>query len=137
MAVEAMVLAEGLRKRYGEIEALRGLDLSIAAGTVCGVLGPNGAGKTTAVRVLTTLAALDTGRARVAGYDVTREPDEVRRRIGLAGQHAAVDEKLTGRENLRLFGRLYHLGRHQARRRADELLERFDLTAAADRLAGT
>jgi ABC-2 type transport system ATP-binding protein len=104
---------------------------------VCGLLGPNGAGKTTAVRVLTTLAALDGGRATVAGYDVVRQADEVRARIGLAGQHAAVDEKLTGRDNLRMFGRLYHLPPRVARRRADELLDRFDLVDAADRLVST
>jgi ABC-2 type transport system ATP-binding protein len=134
---DAIVVAEGLHKHYGATHALAGLDLSIRAGTVCGLLGPNGAGKTTAVRVLTTLAALDGGRATVAGYDVVRQADEVRARIGLAGQHAAVDEKLTGRDNLRLFGRLYHLPPRVARRRADELLDRFDLVDAADRLVST
>jgi ABC-2 type transport system ATP-binding protein len=104
---------------------------------VFGLLGPNGAGKTTAVRVLTTLAAPTAGRALVDGFDVVRQADEVRSRIGLAGQHAAVDEKLTGRDNLRMFGRLYHLSGRQAKRRADELLERFDLTEAADRLVST
>jgi len=132
-----MVFAEGLYKRYGGTQALRGLDLSVPAGTVCGVLGPNGAGKTTAVRVLTTLTEADRGTARVAGYDVARETAQVRVHIGLAGQHPAVDEKLTGRENLRMFGRLYHVGERAARRRADELLERFDLVEAADRLAKT
>jgi ABC-2 type transport system ATP-binding protein len=130
---EPIVAAEALRKRYGATQALDGLDLAVPAGTVCGLLGPNGAGKTTAVRILATLADADSGRARVAGYDVARRPDEVRARIGLAGQHAAVDEKLTGRGNLRMFGRLYHLPRREARRRADELLERFGLAEAADR----
>ncbi|MEU9155364.1 ATP-binding cassette domain-containing protein [Streptomyces sp. NPDC048417] len=134
---DPMVFAEGLRKQYGATHALRGLDLSVPAGTVCGLLGPNGAGKTTAVRVLTTLTDPDAGTARVAGYDVTRQTAEVRFHIGLAGQHPAVDEKLTGRENLRMFGRLYHIGERAARRRADELLERFGLMDAADRLAKT
>ncbi len=107
------------------------------AGTVHGLLGPNGAGKTTAVRVLTTLARPDGGTARVAGHDVVRAAGEVRRRIGLVGQHAAVDEILGGRQNLVLFGRLYHLGAKEARRRADELLERFRLTDAADKAAGS
>ncbi len=133
MTGEPIVAAEALRKRYGTTQALDGLDLAVPAGTVCGVLGPNGAGKTTAVRILATLADADSGRARVAGYDVARRPDEVRARIGLAGQHAAVDEKLTGRGNLRMFGRLYHLPRREAHRRADELLERFGLADAADR----
>ncbi|GAA1798125.1 ATP-binding cassette domain-containing protein [Actinomadura chokoriensis] len=130
------VVAEGLRKRYGGTEALAGLDLRVPAGTVHGLLGPNGAGKTTAVRVLTTLARPDGGTARVAGHDVVREAGEVRRSIGLVGQHAAVDEILGGRQNLVMFGRLYHLGAREARRRADELLERFRLTDAADRAAG-
>ncbi len=131
------IAAEGLRKSYGSHRALQGVDLYAETGTVLGVLGPNGAGKTTAVRVLTTLLPPDGGTARVAGYDVVREPDKVRERIGLTGQYAAVDERLTGRENLRLMGTLYHLGRKTARTRADELLERFDLTDAADRLAKT
>src|SRR5436190_1642396 len=134
---DVAVQADGLYKRFGQTHALRGIDLTVAAGTVCGLLGPNGAGKTTVVRILTTLAVPDAGRARVAGHDVVRHPDQVRSRIGLAGQHAAVDEKLTGRDNLRMFGRLYHLPPKQARRRADELLDRFDLTAAADRLVST
>ena len=133
----AAVEAVGLRKRYGRTEALRGLDLVVPVGTVCGLLGPNGAGKTTAVKVLTTLARPDGGEARVVGIDVVRHPDQVRRRIGLAGQHAAVDEKITGRENLRLFGRLHHLGERRARLAADELLDRFGLVAAADRLVST
>ncbi|MFC0506146.1 ATP-binding cassette domain-containing protein [Micromonospora costi] len=127
------VEAEGLRKRYGDTEALAGLDLSVPAGAVCGLLGPNGAGKTTAVRVLTTLLRPDAGRARVAGHDVTRHPDRVRAAIGLVGQHAAVDDVLTGRQNLTLFGRLHHLSRRAARARADDLLDRFGLTAATSR----
>ncbi|WP_026401454.1 daunorubicin resistance protein DrrA family ABC transporter ATP-binding protein [Actinomadura rifamycini] len=130
---DPIVVAEGLHKSFGDTHALRGLDLSVPRGTVCGVLGPNGAGKTTAVRILATLSDPDAGHARIAGHDVVREADEVRRRIGLAGQYAAVDEKLTGRGNLRMFGRLYHLPRREARRRADELLERFGLLDAADR----
>ncbi|MEJ3746481.1 ATP-binding cassette domain-containing protein [Actinomycetes bacterium KLBMP 9797] len=130
---DSIVDAEGLHKSFGDTHALRGLDLSVPRGTVCGVLGPNGAGKTTAVRVLATLSDLDAGHARIAGYDVVREADKVRERIGLAGQYAAVDEKLTGRGNLRMFGRLYHLPRREAHRRADELLDRFCLMDAADR----
>jgi ABC-2 type transport system ATP-binding protein len=130
---DPIVVAEGLRKSFGDTHALRGLDLSVPRGTVCGVLGPNGAGKTTAVRILATLSVPDAGHARIAGYDVVREASRVRERIGLAGQYAAVDEKLTGRANLRMFGRLYHLPRREAHRRADELLERFGLADAADR----
>jgi ABC-2 type transport system ATP-binding protein len=124
----------GLHKHYGKTHALRGLDLTVPAGTVCGLLGPNGAGKTTAVRVLATLAAPNAGRAVVAGHDVVRAPDEVRRRIGFTGQHTALDEGLTGRENLHVLGRLHHLGARGARARANELLERFSLADAADRL---
>ncbi|GAA2440428.1 daunorubicin resistance protein DrrA family ABC transporter ATP-binding protein [Actinomadura vinacea] len=127
------VVVEGVRKRFGATVALDGFDLAVREGTVCGLLGPNGAGKTTAVRILSTLLRADGGRARVAGHDVAREPAEVRRRIGLAGQHPAVDEILTGRENLEMWGRLYHLDARTARRRADELLERFGLTEAARR----
>ncbi|WP_206061159.1 ATP-binding cassette domain-containing protein [Nonomuraea basaltis] len=130
---DPIVVAEGLHKSFGGTHALRGLDLSVPRGTVCGVLGPNGAGKTTAVRILATLSDPDAGHARIAGYDVVREAGKVRARIGLAGQHAAVDEKLTGRGNLRMFGRLSHLSRRQAHRRADELLDRFGLMDAADR----
>ncbi|MFI6510566.1 ATP-binding cassette domain-containing protein [Streptosporangium sp. NPDC050855] len=130
---DPIVLAEGLHKAFGETRALRGLDLSVPAGTICGVLGPNGAGKTTAVRILATLSDPDAGHARIAGYDVVRDAGEVRARIGLAGQYAAVDEKLTGRGNLRMFGRLCHLSRREAHARADELLERFGLADAADR----
>ncbi|GAA3217424.1 ATP-binding cassette domain-containing protein [Nonomuraea helvata] len=121
------VLAQDLRKTYGEKAALDGIDLDVGRGTVCGLLGPNGAGKTTAVRILTTLLRASGGRAEVAGFDVAAQPRQVRRSIGLVGQHAAVDEILTGRQNLELFGRLYHLGAKQARARADELLDRFGL----------
>ncbi len=134
---DVAVQADGLYKRFGQTHALRGIDLTVAAGTVCGLLGPNGAGKTTVVRILTTLAVPDAGRARVAGHDVVRHPDQVRYRIGLAGQHAAVDEKLAGRDNLRMFGRLYHLPERMVRRRADELLEQFGLTDAAGRVVKT
>ena len=129
------VVAEGLQKRFGQTWALRGIDLAVRRGTVCGLLGPNGAGKTTAVRILTTLLRPDAGHARVAGYDVVRDAEQVRYRIGLAGQQAAVDELLTGRANLEMVGRLYHLPARVARRRADELLEQFALTDAADRIA--
>ncbi|MFC8780929.1 ATP-binding cassette domain-containing protein [Streptomyces nigra] len=130
------VWAEGLEKRYGEKRALDGFDLAVRAGTVHGLLGPNGAGKTTAVRVLSTLIRADGGRAAVAGLDVARRPREVRARIGLTGQYAAVDEVLTGRQNLEMFGRLFHLGGRRARLRAAELLEQFDLTDAADKGVG-
>jgi ABC-2 type transport system ATP-binding protein len=133
---EAIEVA-GLRKRFGGVVALDGIDLSVPAGTVFGLLGPNGAGKTTAVRVLTTLLVPDAGSAAVLGIDVVRGAEEVRRRIGLAGQYAAVDENLTGRENLRLVGRLSHLPGEHVRRRADELLGRFDLLDAADRVVRT
>jgi ABC-2 type transport system ATP-binding protein len=126
------IAADGLRKRYGRTNALDGFDLAVPAGTVLGLLGPNGAGKTTAVRILATLLRPDGGRAEVAGFDVVAQPAEVRYRIGLTGQTPAVDEVLTGRENLIMWGRLYHLGRG-ARARADELLERFGLADAADK----
>jgi ABC-2 type transport system ATP-binding protein len=121
------VVAEDLRKRYGDKYALDGFDLSVPQGTVCGLLGPNGAGKTTAVRILATLLKLDSGRARVAGFDIAREAEQVRRRIGLVGQNAAVDEVLSGYQNLVMFGRLYHLGTAVAKRRATELLAQFGL----------
>ncbi|MEU4985626.1 ATP-binding cassette domain-containing protein [Streptomyces sp. NPDC021969] len=136
-AAEWAIEAEGLCKRYERHQALGGVDLAVPPGTVLGLLGPNGAGKTTTVRMLATLLEPDGGRARVAGYDVVRRPAEVRRRIGLAGQYAAVDDMLTGRENLVLIGTLTHLGRGAARARAAELLDRFELTGAADRPART
>jgi ABC-2 type transport system ATP-binding protein len=134
---DAAVAARSLAKRFGPVVALRGFDLTVPPATVCALLGPNGAGKTTAVRILTTLLRPDTGTARVAGFDVTAEPHRVRGRIGLAGQHTAIDEKLTGRENLQMFGQLYRLSARRARRRADELLAQFDLVAAADRVVRT
>ncbi|KWW99214.1 putative ABC transporter ATP-binding protein [Carbonactinospora thermoautotrophica] len=127
------IVAEGLVKQYGKVRALDGLDLAVPEGSVLGLLGPNGAGKTTTVRILTTLLRPDQGRALVGGYDVVEQPDAVRRIMGLSGQYAAVDENLTGRENLDMVGRLYHLGRKAARRRAEELLEQFGLTDAGDR----
>jgi ABC-2 type transport system ATP-binding protein len=125
--VSPTIVAEGLRKRFGDKTALDGLDLTVEAGTVHGVLGPNGAGKTTTVRILTTLLRLDGGKAEVAGFDVSRRPDRVRATIGLVGQNAAVDEALSARQNLELFGRLYHLSAGEARTRATELLTAFDL----------
>ena len=127
--------AEGLVKRYGSTVALDGLDLAVRSGTVHGLLGPNGAGKTTAVRILATLLRFDGGRASVAGFDVARSPRELRYRIGLTSQHDAVEDALTGRQNLEMFGRLFHLSPRRARRRADELLERFGLADAARRPA--
>jgi ABC-2 type transport system ATP-binding protein len=127
------IRAEGLVKRYGEVTALDGLDLEVPEGTVLGLLGPNGAGKTTAVRVFTTLLEADEGVASVDGIDVASEPQQVRERIGLSGQNAAVDEYLTGFENLDMVGRLYHLGRARSRERARELLEAFRLSHAGDR----
>ena len=131
--MEHAILAEGLRKRYGDTAALDGFDLRVPPGTVCGLLGPNGAGKTTAVRILATLLRFDAGRAEVAGFDVADQADRVRHRIGLVGQHPAVDEALSGRENLVIFGRLFHLDRATARRRATELLDRFGLADAGGR----
>jgi ABC-2 type transport system ATP-binding protein len=132
-----MIRTSGLVKHYGKVVALDGLDLSVPKGTVLGLLGPNGAGKTTAVRILTTLLDADEGSAEVAGLDVRAEPHKVRERIGLSGQTAAVDEHLTGFENLDMVGRLYHLGRQKSRARARELLDRFDLEEAANRPAKT
>jgi ABC-2 type transport system ATP-binding protein len=128
-----VIEASGLTKRYGDVVALDGLDLTVPTGTVLGLLGPNGAGKTTAVSILTTLLQPDAGEARVAGFDVCGEPDQVRKSIGLSGQYAAVDEHLTGFENLDMIGRLYRLGRRRSRDRAHVLLDRFGLTEAADR----
>ena len=128
-----LISAEGLVKRYKSVVALDGLDLTVEEGTVMGLLGPNGAGKTTAVRVLTTLLLPDHGRATVAGLDVVRDAAALRERIGVSGQYAAVDENLTGFENLDMVGRLYHLGTRRARERSWELLERFDLMEAAKR----
>jgi oleandomycin transport system ATP-binding protein len=128
-----IVEAAGLQKRFGSTWALRGIDLAIPRGTIYGLLGPNGAGKTTAVRILATLLRPDDGSARVGGFDVAREPEKVRPLIGLTGQYAAVDEELTGQENLLLIARLLELSRRQARRRVGELLERFDLVEAGGR----
>ena len=135
--VVPVVEATGLSKRFGATEALRGLDLSVERGTVLGVLGPNGAGKTTAVRILTTLLRADGGSARIDGIDVATAPRRIRCRIGLTGQYAAVDERLTARENPELVGRFFRMGRVGAARRADELLDRFSLTDAGDRVVST
>jgi len=129
----AAVEVEDLKKRFGDVEALRGVSFGVETGTVLGLLGPNGAGKTTAVRILTSILAPDAGRASVLGIDVARHPQSVRLRIGLAGQYAAVDEALTGRENLRMVGRLCHMARAEVDQRAAELLAQFDLVDAADR----
>ena len=134
---QAAIEIQELKKYFGDVHALDGIDLEVPAGTVLGLLGPNGAGKTTAVRILTTLLPPDAGSARVVGLDVIKDAAALRSRIGLAGQYAAVDENLTGFENLEMVGRLYHLGRGPARERATELLERFSLTDAADRLSKT
>jgi ABC-2 type transport system ATP-binding protein len=134
---ESAILAVGLRKRFGKTWALGGVDLDISPGTVCGLLGPNGAGKTTMVRILTTLLRPDEGYARVAGFDVVRQAEQVRYHIGLAGQQAALDELLTGRANLVMIAQLYHLPTRTARQRADEMLERFGLTDAAGRIVKT
>lgn len=127
------IKASGLTKAYGDVVALNGIDIEVEQGTVLGLLGPNGSGKTTTVRILATLLQADSGSASVGGFDVVTKPDEVRSVIGLTGQYAAVDEYLTGRENLELFGRLFHLSKFDAAKRANELLDRFDLSDAADR----
>jgi ABC-2 type transport system ATP-binding protein len=137
MADIPAIEAEGLAKRFGATQALAGVDLSVPAGGILGLLGPNGAGKTTVVRILATLLRPDAGRARILGADVVTQPGEVRTRIGLTGQYAALDDYLTGRANLIMIGRLARLGRDQAHRRADELLEHFDLTGAAGRAVKT
>jgi ABC-2 type transport system ATP-binding protein len=137
MAGELAIEAEGLRKEYKDVQALRGIDLRVERGTVLGVLGPNGAGKTTAVRILTTLLPPSGGTAKVMGLDVEKDADELRATIGLAGQYAAVDENLTGFENLEMVGRLYHLGRSRSKQRATDLLKRFELDEAGDRMAKT
>lgn len=127
------IKASGLAKAYGDVIALNGIDVEVEQGTVLGLLGPNGSGKTTTVRILATLLQADSGTASVGGFDVVTQPDQVRSVIGLTGQYAAVDEYLTGRENLELFGRLFHLSKFDAAKRATELLDRFDLSDAADR----
>ena len=137
MAEEEAIIVEGLEKSYGSVHALQGVDFTARTGSVLGLLGPNGAGKTTAVRILTTLLKPDKGTARVAGLDVGRDAAALRAKIGLAGQYAAVDENLTGFENLEMVGQLYHMPRAEARTRADELLDRFDLSEAGRRPAKT
>ena len=134
---DGAIEVSGLEKSYGDVRALGGVDFRAEPGTILGLLGPNGAGKTTAVRILTTLLPPDGGSARVAGLDVVADAAELRSRIGLAGQYAAVDENLTGRENLVMVGRLYHLGKPESRKRADELLELFDLAEAGGRIVKT
>jgi ABC-2 type transport system ATP-binding protein len=136
-AIEAEGLVKIYRSRKNEVRALDGVDLAVDEGTVLGLLGPNGAGKTTTVRILATLLKPDAGRATVAGFDVVRQSQQLRRAIGLSGQYAAVDENLTGRENLWMFGMLYQLSSPESRHRADELLEQFDLVDAADRVVKT
>ena len=133
MTNDTIITAENVAKSFGTVKALKGVDLEVRAGTVFGLLGPNGAGKTTMIRILTTLLGLDSGSAQVAGFDVVRDAVRLRAAIGLAGQYAAVDENLTGHENLEMVGRLYHLPGQEARRRAGDVLERFGLSDAANR----
>src|SRR3954462_9207939 len=137
MAPQYAIETRDLCKYFGDVHAVDGVNLRVPTGSILGLLGPNGAGKTTTVRILTTLLRPDAGTARVAGLDVVRDENALRSRIGLAGQYAAVDENLTGRENLEMFGRLYHLSGAVARQRANELLERFDLVDAARRTLKT
>ena len=137
MTSDRAIHAEGLVKHFGTTRALDGVDLEVEGGTVFALLGPNGAGKTTAVRILTTLLKPDAGRATVAGFDVVRDADKLKSSIGLAGQSVAIDEYLTGRENIVMIGRLYHLSARDAARRTDELLQQFDLADAANRIAKT
>src|SRR5215212_8057440 len=137
MSAQPIIRTEKLERRFGDVQALQGIDLEVEAGTVVGMLGPNGAGKTTAVRILTTLLPPDGGRAEVDGLDVVTDAEELRYRIGLAGQSAAVDENLTGFENLEMVGRLYGLEKAEARRRSGETLERFGLSDASERPAKT
>ncbi len=131
--MSSAIEVSGLAKNFGEVKALNGISFEVQKGTVVGLLGPNGSGKTTTVRILSTLLKPDAGSAKVSGFDVVKQDDQVRRLIGLTGQYAAVDEYLTGRENLELFGRLFHLSKKDAAKRASELLERFDLADAGDR----
>jgi len=137
VSADNAVEAHGLVKQFGDVKALNGIDLVVPRGQVVGLLGPNGSGKTTTVRILATLLKATSGTAKVAGFDVAKQADDVRRSIGLTGQYAAVDEFLTGRENLRMFGGLYHLDAKYVQSRSDELLEKFDLTDAANRPAKT
>ncbi len=137
LAADAVVVATGLHKSYGETLAVRDLSFSVNSGQIIGLLGPNGAGKTTTINMLTTLIPIDTGQAAVSGFDVATEARSVRRVIGLAGQSAAVDEKLTARENLRLFGRFYKIPRTQLAERIEALISQFRMDEFADRTAGT